>query len=141
MWPLDRRTAASSRGSAAELPAIYDAREFVQTGGLISYGPSLVAMQPRVAEYVDKIFKGAKPGDLPVEQPRKFELVINLKAAKALGLAVPPALLARRRGDRIAPVSAAAQNVCFWHKADITIVLNHVCFRGQSGHHSTDVCF
>ena len=77
------------------LPAIYDAREFVQSGGLISYGPSLLAMQQRVAEYVDKIFKGAKPGDLPVEQPTKFELVINLKAAKALGLAVPPALLAR----------------------------------------------
>jgi hypothetical protein len=66
------------------LPAIYDAREFVQSGGLISYGPSLLAMQQRVAEYVDKIFKGAKPGDLPVEQPTKFELVINLKAAKAL---------------------------------------------------------
>jgi putative tryptophan/tyrosine transport system substrate-binding protein len=77
------------------LPAIYDAREFVQSGGLISYGPSLLAMQQRVAEYVDKIFKGAKPGDLPVEQPTKFELVINLKAAKALGLTVPPSLLAR----------------------------------------------
>jgi putative ABC transport system substrate-binding protein len=77
------------------LPAIYDAREFVQSGGLISYGPSPLAMQQRVAEYVDKVFKGAKPGDLPVEQPTKFELVINLKTAKALGLAVPPALLAR----------------------------------------------
>ena len=76
------------------LPAIYDAREFVQSGGLISYGPSLLAMQQRVAEYVDKIFKGAKPGDLPVEQPTKFELVINLKAAKALGLTIPPTLLA-----------------------------------------------
>ena len=76
------------------LPAIYDAREFVQSGGLISYGPSLLAMQQRVAEYVNKIFKGAKPGDLPVEQPTKFELVINLKAAKALGLTIPPTLLA-----------------------------------------------
>jgi putative ABC transport system substrate-binding protein len=75
------------------LPAIYDAREFVQSGGLISYGPSLLAMQQRVAEYVDKIFKGAKPGDLPVEQPTKFELVINLKAAKALGITVPQTLL------------------------------------------------
>ena len=77
------------------LPAIYDAREFVDSGGLISYGPNLLATQLRVAEYVDKIFKGAKPGDLPVEQPTKFELVINLKAAKALGLTVPPSLLAR----------------------------------------------
>jgi putative ABC transport system substrate-binding protein len=75
------------------LPAIYDAREFVQSGGLISYGPSLLAMQQRLAEYVDKIFKGAKPGDLPVEQPTKFELVINLKAAKALGITVPQTLL------------------------------------------------
>ena len=74
---------------------IYDAREFVQSGGLISYGPSLLAMQQRLAEYLDKIFKGAKPGDLPVEQPTKFELVINLKAAKALGLTVPPTLIAR----------------------------------------------
>jgi len=77
------------------LPAIYDAREFVQSGGLISYGPSLLAVQQRAAEYVDKIFKGAKPGDLPVEQPTKFELVINLKAAKALGLVVPRELLYR----------------------------------------------
>jgi putative ABC transport system substrate-binding protein len=77
------------------LPAIYDAREFVDAGGLISYGPSLLATQLRVTEYVDKIFKGAKPGDLPVEQPTKFELVINLKTAKALGLTVPPSLLAR----------------------------------------------
>jgi putative tryptophan/tyrosine transport system substrate-binding protein len=77
------------------LPAIYDAREFVDAGGLISYGPSLLATQLRVTEYVDKIFKGAKPGDLPVEQPTKFELVINLKTAKALGLTVPPTLLAR----------------------------------------------
>jgi putative tryptophan/tyrosine transport system substrate-binding protein len=77
------------------LPAIYDAREFVDSGGLISYGPNLLATQLRVTEYVDKIFKGAKPGDLPVEQPTKFELVINLKTAKALGLTVPPTLLAR----------------------------------------------
>lgn len=77
------------------LPAIYDAREFVESGGLISYGPNLLAMQQRVAEYVDKIFKGANPGDLPVEQPTKFELVINQKTAKALGLTIPPSLLAR----------------------------------------------
>jgi putative tryptophan/tyrosine transport system substrate-binding protein len=71
------------------LPAIYEAREFVQSGGLVSYGPSLVAGQRRAAEYVDKIFKGSKPADLPVEQPTKFELIINLKTAKALGLEVP----------------------------------------------------
>jgi putative tryptophan/tyrosine transport system substrate-binding protein len=65
------------------LPAIDDAREFVQVGALISYGPSLLVMQRRVADYVDKIFKGAKPGDLPVEQPTTFELVITLKTARA----------------------------------------------------------
>jgi putative ABC transport system substrate-binding protein len=82
---------AAQRG----LPAIYEIRDFVDAGGLICYGPSLPAMQRRVADYLDRIFKGAKPSDLPVEQPTKFELVINLKTARALGLTVPPTLLAR----------------------------------------------
>jgi putative ABC transport system substrate-binding protein len=82
---------AAQRG----LPAIYEARQFVDSGGLISYGPNLLALQRRVADYLDKIFRGAKPSDLPVEQPTKFELVINLKTAKALGLEIPPTLIAR----------------------------------------------
>jgi putative tryptophan/tyrosine transport system substrate-binding protein len=77
------------------LPAIYEAREFVQSGGLVSYGPSLVASQRRAAEYVDKIFKGAKPADLPVEQPVKFELLINMKTARALSLAIPSSVMLR----------------------------------------------
>jgi putative tryptophan/tyrosine transport system substrate-binding protein len=77
------------------LPAIYESREFVDAGGLISYGIDLSAMQRRAALYVDKILKGAKPADLPVEQPTKFELVINLRTAKRLGLTIPPSLLAR----------------------------------------------
>jgi putative ABC transport system substrate-binding protein len=77
------------------LPAIYESREFVDAGGLISYGIDLSAMQRRAALYVDKILKGAKPADLPVEQPTKFELVINLKTAKTLGLTIPPSLLSR----------------------------------------------
>jgi ABC-type uncharacterized transport system substrate-binding protein len=75
------------------LPAMFNAREFVQLGGLIAYGANLAELNRRAAAYVDKILKGAKPSDLPVEQPTKFELFINLKTAKALGLAVPDRLL------------------------------------------------
>ena len=77
------------------LPTIYVSREFIEAGGLIAYGPSYPDLYRRAAAYIDKIFKGEKPGDLPIEQPTKFELVINLKTAKALGLTVPPTLLAR----------------------------------------------
>ncbi len=77
------------------LPAVYPWRESVDAGGLMAYGPNLADSFRRAATYVDKILKGAKPADLPVEQPTKFELVINLKAAKALGLTIPPSLLGR----------------------------------------------
>jgi ABC-type uncharacterized transport system substrate-binding protein len=77
------------------LPAIYGVGEFVDGGGLMAYGPSFPEMYRRAATFVDKVLKGANPGDLPIEQPRKFELVINLKTAKALGLTIPRSLLLR----------------------------------------------
>ncbi len=77
------------------LPAMYEIREFVEAGGLMAYGPSLAGMIERSVYYVEKILRGAKPADLPVEQPTKFELVINLKATKALGLAIPQPVLVR----------------------------------------------
>ena len=80
---------------AARLPAIYNSREYVEMGGLMSYGPNFPDMFRRAADMVDKILRGVKPGDIPVEQPTQFDLVINLTTAKALGLAVPPTLLAR----------------------------------------------
>jgi putative tryptophan/tyrosine transport system substrate-binding protein len=77
------------------VPAMYESREFVDAGGLISYGPSLPALERRSADYVNMIFKGAKPGDLPVEQPTEFEMVIGMKAAKALGLTLPQSVVMR----------------------------------------------
>jgi ABC-type uncharacterized transport system substrate-binding protein len=94
-------TFARHKGRLAEvavtyrLPAIYEDRQYVEVGGLMSYGPSFIDLYRRAASYVDRIFTGTKPGDLPIEQPTKFELAINMKAAKAIGLTIPPSVLAR----------------------------------------------
>ena len=79
----------------ARLPAMYSSREYVEGGGLMSYGPNIADLFRRAAEYVDKILRGAKPGDIPVEQPTKFELAIHLTTAKVLGIQIPPSPLAR----------------------------------------------
>ena len=79
--------------------AVYEVNEFVEAGGLMSYGPNIAASQERVAAFIDRILRGTKPADLPVEQATKFELVINLEPAKALGLTIPPSVL--QRADRV----------------------------------------
>ena len=89
------RAAIVALAARHRLPAMYASREFVDAGGLMSYAVSYPQMYYRVASYLDKIFKGAKPGDLPIERPTKFELILNLKAAKALGVTIPAALLVR----------------------------------------------
>jgi putative tryptophan/tyrosine transport system substrate-binding protein len=90
---LDNRARLVAFAAKSRLPAIFPDRDFAEAGGLMTYGPNLAANFRRAAAFVDKILKGAKPADLPVERPMTFELVINLKTAKALGLTIPPSLL------------------------------------------------
>jgi ABC-type uncharacterized transport system substrate-binding protein len=92
---IQHRVRVTQLASQSRLPAVYGAKQFVEAGGVIGYGVDLRANFRRAAIFVDKILKGAKPSQLPVEQPTKFELVINLKTAKALGLTIPPSLLLR----------------------------------------------
>jgi putative tryptophan/tyrosine transport system substrate-binding protein len=96
---FSQRTQILELAVKSRLPAIYYAAEWVEDGGLMTYGVSVTDLYSRAATYVDKILKGAKPADLPVEQPTKFELVLNLKAAKQIGLTIPPNVLAR--ADRV----------------------------------------
>jgi putative ABC transport system substrate-binding protein len=94
-----RRKEIAELAVKSRLPVIYESAAHVEAGGLMSYGVSLTDLHRHAATYVDKILKGAKPADLPVEQPTKFEFVINLKAAKQIGLTIPPNVLAR--ADRV----------------------------------------
>ncbi len=90
---LNERRRLVDLAAKTRLPALYSAREFVDDGGVMAYGPDRADLYRRAATYMDKNLKGTKPADLPVEQPTKFELVINLKTAKALGLTIPQSLL------------------------------------------------
>jgi ABC-type uncharacterized transport system substrate-binding protein len=90
-----RRIQINTSALGARLPTMHGSRDYVEAGGLMSYGPNYPDLFRRAADYVDKILRGAKPGDIPVEQPTKFDLIINITTAKALGLEIPPALLAR----------------------------------------------
>jgi len=92
---IDLRQSIAEFAIKNRLPTVFARRENVEAGGLISYGPSLRAQMYQIGNFINKIMKGAKPSDLPVEQPTKFELVINLKTAKALGLELPATVLAR----------------------------------------------
>jgi putative ABC transport system substrate-binding protein len=94
-----KRKELAEQAAKNRLPTVYVRQSFVSAGGLMSYGVNLADLQRRAATYVDKILKGAKPAELPVEQPTKFEFVINLKAAKQIGLTIPPNVLAR--ADRV----------------------------------------
>ena len=96
---FSQRTQIAELAAKSRLPAIYPQTEFTEVGGLMSYGLRITDLDRRAATYVDKILKGAKPADLPVEQPKKFEFVINLKTAKQIGLTIPPNVLAR--ADRV----------------------------------------
>ena len=89
------RTQIADLAAKNRLSAIYDRREYVEAGGLMSYATSITALDRRAAVFVDKILKGAKPADIPVEQPTKFEFAINLKTAKQIGLTIPPNVLTR----------------------------------------------
>jgi putative ABC transport system substrate-binding protein len=89
------RMAISDFAIREKLPTVYRLKEYASDGGLISYGPDFVAFFRKAGDYVDKILKGAKPEDLPIEQPTTYQLVFNLKTAKAIGLTISPALLAR----------------------------------------------
>ena len=92
---FSQRTRVAELAAKSRVPVVYAQPEYVEAGGLMSYGTSITDLYRRAATYVDKILKGAKPAELPIEQPTKFELVINLKTAKQIGLTIPPNVLAR----------------------------------------------
>jgi putative ABC transport system substrate-binding protein len=96
---LSQRSQIAELAAKRRLPSMYLVREYAEAGGLMSYGANFLDLMRRAATFVDKILKGAKPADLPVAQPTKFELVINLRTAKAIGLTIPPSLL--QRADQI----------------------------------------
>ena len=121
---LTNRNLIVALAARLRLPALYPLAFYAEAGGLISYGFDTVNQFQSGAEYVDRILRGAKPADLPVQYPTKFQLVVNLKTAKTLGLAIPESIPAAcRRGNRM-----SGADVRYWHKADIPSCSAHVCF-------------
>ena len=107
----EHRAAIIETSKRLRIPDMYEARELVAAGGLVSYGPNVTDLYRQAAGYVDRIFKGAKPADLPVQQPTKFDLVLNLKTAKAIGLTIPQSLLLRAdEGYSVAESPASLTN-------------------------------
>ena len=92
---FSHRVQVTALAAKHRLPVIYPSRDYVEAGGLITYGPDFSVMFRRAADYVDKILKGARPGDLPIEQPTQYVLVVNLKTAKALGITIPESIVLR----------------------------------------------
>jgi putative ABC transport system substrate-binding protein len=117
-FTIAHRERIVAQAARYEVPTIYHDVKFVAVGGLLSYGVDVLDLFRRAATYADRIVKGANPADLPVQQPTKFELAINTKTAKALGLTIPPDLLVA--ADEVIEQRrlTAVQNVCFWHLAD-----------------------
>ena len=126
-----QRDAILKSAKTHRVPTVSVSRQFVTEGGLMSYGPDPADIFRRAGSYIDRILRGEKAADLPVQSPTRFELVVNMITARALGLTVKDLPSAGRRGDRIGARFAAVHRVRYWHKADIALVAPHMSAIGD----------